>query len=62
MQPGTPAPSFTASAYNSATKETVDVELASLKGSYTVLFFYSGNFGPLVLADFMGLIQEAVEL
>ena len=61
MQPGTPAPSFTASAYNSATKKVVDVELASLKGSYTVLSFYSGDFGPLMLADFMGfLVIEAL--
>ena len=61
MQPGTPAPSFTASAYNSATKKMVDVELASLKGSYTVLLFYSGNFGPSVLADFIGFLHETVE-
>ena len=54
MQPGTPAPSFTASAYNSATKKTMNVELANLKGSYTVLLFYSGDFGPLLLADYMG--------
>ena len=64
MQPGSPAPSFTAAAYYSATKTLVDVELASHKGSYTVLLFYSGDFGPLMLADFMGflVIEELGEL
>ena len=58
MQPGTSASSFTALAYSSILKEMVNVDLASLHGKYTVLFFYPGDFGPLVLVD-MVYIHEA---
>jgi alkyl hydroperoxide reductase subunit AhpC len=62
MQPGTSAPSFTACSYSSFTKERVNVELASLHGGYTVLFFYPVDFGPLMLADLMDLQEAAKEL
>ena len=38
------------------------MDLASLHGKYTVLFFYPGDFGSLVLADMMGLQEAASEL
>ena len=60
MQSGTIAPTFTASAYNSFTKEVGDVDLSSFKGKYTVLLFYTGNFGPSLLADLMSF-QEAIK-
>ena len=60
MQPGTLAPIFTASAYNSLTKEVADVDLSSFKGSYIVLLFYTGDFGPSLLADLI-LFQEAAK-
>jgi len=60
MQPGTVAPTFTASAYNSLTKEVGYVELTSFKGKYTILLFYTGNFGPSLLADLMSF-QEATK-
>merc|ERR1711942_330402 len=60
MQPGTLAPIFTASAYNSFTKEVGDVDLSGFKGSYIVLLFYSGDFGPSLLADLMSF-QLAVK-
>ena len=60
MQPGTVAPTFTASAYNSLTKEVGNVELSSFKGKYTILLFYTGNFGPSLLADLMSF-QEATK-
>ena len=62
MQPGTSAPSFTALAYSSILKKMGNVDLASLHGKYTVLFFYPADFGPLVLADMMGLQEAASEL
>ena len=62
MQPGTPAPSFTAPAYSSFVKEMVNVDLARLHGKYTVLFFYPGDFGPLVLADMNGMLEADSEL
>ena len=56
MQPGTVAPIFTASAYNSFTKEVDDLDLLSFKGSYIVLLFYTG-----VLADLMSFLEAAKE-
>jgi len=60
MQSGTMAPPFKASAYNSFTKEVGDVDLSSFKGKYTVLLFYTGNFGPSLLVDLMSF-QEATK-
>merc|ERR1711942_415323 len=60
MQPGTLAPIFTASAYNSYTEEVGDVHISSFKGSYIVLLFYTGDFGPSLLADLMSF-KEAVK-
>ena len=61
MQPGTLAPIFTASAYNSFTKEVGDVDLSSFKGSYIVLLFYTGDFGPSLLADLMSFKESVKE-
>jgi len=60
MQPGINAPSFTETAYNTSTKVVGNVELSTFKGSYTVLLFYTGDFGPTLLADLI-TFQEAVK-
>ena len=62
MQSGTPAPSFTASSYLPFTKEMVKIELACLRGTYTVLIFYPGDFRPLVLSELKGFQEAANEL
>ena len=62
MQTGTPAPSFVAYAYIPYTKERVKVNMDDFIGQYTVLIFYPGDFGPLVLAELMGFQEAAKEL
>merc|ERR1711910_179156 len=62
MLPGTEAPNLVAKAYIPSLKETSKIELPPLNGKYTVLFFYPGDFGSVVLSEMLELKEAFKEL